>query len=94
MAEEEGEGDEREDDDGRKEGEYEGDEDNVSVVGQGRIQKLLQHKEFWVVKHISREANCVIDRIAKMISTDTLVELLEATDSEKSNSIFDIVNLA
>ncbi|MBA0552449.1 hypothetical protein Golob_023256 [Gossypium lobatum] len=67
MAEEEGEVDEREDDDGRKEGEYEGDEDNVSVVGQG---------------------------IAKMISTDTLVELLEATDSEKSNSIFDIVNLA
>lgn len=35
ITEEEGEGDEREDDDGCKEGRGEGDEDNVSVVGRG-----------------------------------------------------------
>ncbi|MBA0575941.1 hypothetical protein Golob_027489, partial [Gossypium lobatum] len=35
-----------------------------------RIQKLLQHKKHRVVKHISREANCVVDKIAKSVSTD------------------------
>ncbi|MBA0551727.1 hypothetical protein Golob_022597, partial [Gossypium lobatum] len=35
-----------------------------------RIQKLLQYKEFWVVRHIRKEANHVVNSIAKMASVD------------------------
>ncbi|KAK5826216.1 hypothetical protein PVK06_021132 [Gossypium arboreum] len=67
-----------------------------------RIQKLLQHKEFWVVKHILREANRVADRIAKMVCADvvgvnvmktTPMRLLEEIVRDKSNGVFVIVRL-
>ncbi|MBA0662684.1 hypothetical protein Goklo_006765 [Gossypium klotzschianum] len=67
-----------------------------------RIQKLLQHKEFWVVKHIRREANRVADRIAKMVCanvvgvnvmTTTPMELSEDIVRDKSNGVFVIVRL-
>lgn len=67
-----------------------------------RIQKLLQHKEYWVVKHIPRETNCVAYKIAKLVSVDmvginvlttALAKLLKLVDRDKINGAFDIVRL-
>ncbi|MBA0748699.1 hypothetical protein Gogos_002691, partial [Gossypium gossypioides] len=69
-----------------------------------RIQILLQDKDHWVLRHISREANHVVDQISKMAPTDLEgvqnlttapnLELIEILDSDKSSGAFDIVNIA
>ncbi|MBA0704555.1 hypothetical protein Golax_016804, partial [Gossypium laxum] len=66
-----------------------------------RIQKLLlQYKGHWVVKHIPREANCVADKIAKLVFADKAgvnvlttapIDLLDLIDKDKTNGAFDIV---
>ncbi|KAK5841048.1 hypothetical protein PVK06_009956 [Gossypium arboreum] len=51
-----------------------------------RIQKLLQHKKHRVIKHISKEANCIADKITRSVSTNKVeVNML------KTNCAFDIV---
>ncbi|MBA0871472.1 hypothetical protein Goshw_026242, partial [Gossypium schwendimanii] len=64
-----------------------------------RIQILLQDKDHWVLCHISREANHVVDQISKMAPTDlegvqnlttAPLELIEILDSDKSSGAFDI----
>ncbi|MBA0779113.1 hypothetical protein Gotri_003394, partial [Gossypium trilobum] len=35
-----------------------------------RIQQRLRNIEHWVVRHILREANLVVDQIVKMVSID------------------------
>lgn len=58
---------------------------------------------FWLVNHISREANSVINKIAKLVYADmvgvdglttTPAKLLKFIDREKANCAFDIVRLA
>ncbi|MBA0832487.1 hypothetical protein Goarm_016876, partial [Gossypium armourianum] len=63
-----------------------------------KIQQRLRNFEHWVVRHVPREANLVVDRIANMVVVDmegvnvleiAPTDLLEALQSDKDNGPFD-----
>ncbi|MBA0637698.1 hypothetical protein Godav_025647 [Gossypium davidsonii] len=62
----------------------------------------LQNFEHWVVRHVPREANLVVDRIANMVVVDmegvnvleiAPTNLLEALQSDKDNGPFDCTSV-
>ncbi|MBA0797783.1 hypothetical protein Gohar_008445 [Gossypium harknessii] len=79
--------------------------DGLTLLQDRDLNKILiqmDNLEHWVVRHVPREVNLVVDRIAKMVFVDlegvnvlatTPTDLLEALESDGATGVFFILSV-